>query len=291
MPRDSNGNYTLPSGNPVVSGEVISTSWANPTLSDVAAEMTNSLDRSGRGGMLAPFKFLDGTAGAPGMSWTSEPTTGFYRAALSDMRATVAGVGRMRWTGVGCDVWDTAANAGAGAWFSLSGAAGLNIPLLNVNNAFTAGQRIVGSGFGLVFDNTLVTTFSGRVGIGMFGADTVDFSMYTASSWYPIVLASATTTDFRGDTLRFSTLGGTEIAQFNNAGLSLRAGRKLSLYDATDTSARDLKIGASNEIVVDTRGGMQHWSSSALTFGQINISTTAPAASGGSPGVMTLVYE
>lgn len=90
MPRDSSGNYTLPSGNPVVGGTpILADGWANPTFNDLANEMTNSLDRQGRGGMLAAFRFVDGTEAAPGMSWTSEPGTGLYRANAGDMRATV----------------------------------------------------------------------------------------------------------------------------------------------------------------------------------------------------------
>lgn len=48
MSRDSNGTYTLPAGNPVTSGAVITSSWANNTLSDIGTEITNSLDKSGR---------------------------------------------------------------------------------------------------------------------------------------------------------------------------------------------------------------------------------------------------
>lgn len=49
MPRDGSGNYTLPSGNPVVSGTVISSSgWGNPTMSDIAAALTQSLSRDGQ---------------------------------------------------------------------------------------------------------------------------------------------------------------------------------------------------------------------------------------------------
>ena len=106
MPRNSNGTYTLPAGNPVVSGEVISTSWANPTMSDIAAELTNSLDRSGRGGMLAPFRFADGTQGAPGITWALETTTGVYRHAAFDMRVVVGGQPRMRFNATGSQVWN-----------------------------------------------------------------------------------------------------------------------------------------------------------------------------------------
>lgn len=49
MPRDGSGNYALPAGNPVVTGTVISSSgWANPTLADIAAALTQSLSRDGQ---------------------------------------------------------------------------------------------------------------------------------------------------------------------------------------------------------------------------------------------------
>ncbi len=98
MPRDSNGVYTLPAGNPVVSGEEITATWANSTLNDLASAMTGSLSRTGQGGMQAPLTFGDGTVSAPGVAWTQEPATGFYRAGSGDMRAAVSGAGDvMRW--------------------------------------------------------------------------------------------------------------------------------------------------------------------------------------------------
>jgi len=92
MPRDSSGNYTLPAGNPVVTGTVITSSWANPTMSDLAAEMTNSLSRNGQGGMLAPLKFADGTVNDPSISFTGEPTLGIFRDAAGVFG--IAGLGK-----------------------------------------------------------------------------------------------------------------------------------------------------------------------------------------------------
>ena len=89
MPRDSAGNFTLVPGNPVQSGTVVSSTWANSTLDDVSVALTDSLDRYGRGGMLAPFKFSDGTNLLPGAAWVNEPTTGFYRFDGGDLRAAV----------------------------------------------------------------------------------------------------------------------------------------------------------------------------------------------------------
>jgi hypothetical protein len=48
MSRDSNGTYSLPSGNPVSNGTTISATWANTTLSDIGSELSNSMDKAGR---------------------------------------------------------------------------------------------------------------------------------------------------------------------------------------------------------------------------------------------------
>ena len=48
MPRNGAGTYILPAGNPVVSGTTITTAWANPTMSDVATALTQSLARDGQ---------------------------------------------------------------------------------------------------------------------------------------------------------------------------------------------------------------------------------------------------
>jgi hypothetical protein len=85
MPRNSSGVYTLPASNPVVPFTTIATSWANPTLSDIAGEITNSLDRNGRGGMLAPFRVFDGTISQPGLAFINETNLGFWRSAAGIM--------------------------------------------------------------------------------------------------------------------------------------------------------------------------------------------------------------
>ena len=127
MPRDGAGNYILPAGNPVVSGTVITPTWANPTMDDIAFEMTDSLSRSGKGGMLVPFLNQDGTEGAPGITWIGEPSTGFFREGSSDMRAAVGGVVKTRWIAgdLGFEVWDGTAfqkPAYAGADQTITGA-------------------------------------------------------------------------------------------------------------------------------------------------------------------------
>ena len=97
MGRDAGGTYTLPAGNPVVTGTTIDSGWANPTMTDIEAALTDSLSRSGDGGMLVAFRFADGTVALPSLSFTSETNSGIYRAATNDVRVSIAGVDRTRW--------------------------------------------------------------------------------------------------------------------------------------------------------------------------------------------------
>jgi len=90
MPRDSAGQYTLPAGNPVTSFTVITSSWCNPTMADIAAELTNSLDRQGRGGMVAPFRVFDGSLAQPGLGFLNEVGVGLYREGSSLAHLVVA---------------------------------------------------------------------------------------------------------------------------------------------------------------------------------------------------------
>lgn len=53
MPRNSQGDFTLPSGTLVTSGETIAPSQHNPPFQDVAQALTGSLSRDGQGGMRA----------------------------------------------------------------------------------------------------------------------------------------------------------------------------------------------------------------------------------------------
>ena len=91
MPRNGSGTYSLPAGNPVVSGTTIQASWANSTLADISTELTGSLARSGAGGMLGALRGVDGAVSVPAFSFTGETTSGFYRAGTGDVRFAMAG--------------------------------------------------------------------------------------------------------------------------------------------------------------------------------------------------------
>lgn len=48
MSRNGSGTYSLPAGNPVVTGTTISSTWANNTLSDIATALTASIANDGQ---------------------------------------------------------------------------------------------------------------------------------------------------------------------------------------------------------------------------------------------------
>lgn len=108
MPRDANGNYTLPAGNPVIAGTFILDTWANPTMSDIGNEITDSLSRSGEGGMLAPLKLLNGTALLPALTFLNEIQSGMYLAGAGQIVLSIGGTDVMRWQSGTVEIWDGA---------------------------------------------------------------------------------------------------------------------------------------------------------------------------------------
>ena len=180
MPRNGSGTYSLPAGNPVVAGTTIEASWANTTLNDVATEMTGSLSRAGSGGMTGPLRLDAGTAAVPALAWSTETTTGLYRAGTNDVRLAVATSDVMRWQAAGVSVTGTL-GVSAAATFSttlavtgaatlsstlavagtttLTGAATLTAnPTLSAGTAngvlYLDGSKVASSGSALTFDGT-----------------------------------------------------------------------------------------------------------------------------------------
>lgn len=133
MSRNTAGAYTLPTGNPVVGGTTISTTWANSTLGDLASEMTDSLCRSGKGGMLAPLEVDEGTVAAPGVTWASDPDTGIYRVGANSVGMSAGSTQIQRWATTGTTITGTLAVSGA---TTLSGA------LSGTSGAFTSGATV-----------------------------------------------------------------------------------------------------------------------------------------------------
>jgi hypothetical protein len=104
MPRQANGQYILPTGNPVVPDTLITSAWANPTMSDIGNALSDSLSRSGLGGMTAPLGIVSGNVGQPGLAFVVENSLGFYRSGLSTISLGAVGVRMASFSPAGLDV-------------------------------------------------------------------------------------------------------------------------------------------------------------------------------------------
>lgn len=99
--RNSSGTYSLPSGTTVSSGQTITSSWANTLTADIATELTNSLDRTGRGAMSQPLQLSNGTVSAPSLTFSSDTDTGVYRIGANDVGVAAGGTKVQEWTATG----------------------------------------------------------------------------------------------------------------------------------------------------------------------------------------------
>ena len=107
MSRNGSGTYTLPAGNPVVTGTVIATTWANNTMNDLASAMTDSVAADGQTPMTGPLNMnsnkvtnlATGTISGDGINFTQFNTPTFGGAVTCSTTLTVVGDTTMSGTG------------------------------------------------------------------------------------------------------------------------------------------------------------------------------------------------
>jgi hypothetical protein len=107
MSRNGSGVYTLPAGNPVVSQTVISSTWANNTMNDLASAMTDSVAADGQTPMTGPLNMnsnkvtnlATGTISGDGINFTQFNTPTFGGAVVCSTTLTVVGDTTMSGTG------------------------------------------------------------------------------------------------------------------------------------------------------------------------------------------------
>jgi hypothetical protein len=242
MARNVSGTYSLPLPN-VVPGTTIQASWANTTLNDLGPEVTDSLSRSGKGAMLAPLLLTSGAVGAPGLAFSLEPTTGWYRAGANDARFTVAGTDRLKMTASTLFI-STLAAAGAGVDFTL-----------NTINTRTAGslfkvQNATADVLNIVAPGLLVgTSQQAAAGAGVdFTLNTINTR--TAGSLFNV--QNNGTSRFKVDTAGFVTMGGTNLT-FNGGPVTLSNGPSIvgnaaTLFDFANVAISKLKITGAGEL-------------------------------------------
>lgn len=97
MPRNPAGSYTLP-GAEFSPNTLIRSDKVNEKFTDLGLEITASLPRNGAAGMTGQLKCDSGSAAAPGLTFLSDPVTGFYKPAEYEIAVGANATMLQKWT-------------------------------------------------------------------------------------------------------------------------------------------------------------------------------------------------
>jgi len=157
MSRNGSGVYTLPAGNPVVSGTVIASSWANNTMNDLASAITDSVAADGQTPMTGPLNMnsnkvtnlATGTVNTDAINYAQFNTPTFGGAVVCSSTLTVAGATVIN------NTLNATGDTTIGGNLAVNGTGQVKLP-----NGTTA-QRSATPALGSVRYNTTLQTFEG----------------------------------------------------------------------------------------------------------------------------------
>ena len=189
MSRNGSGTYNLPTGNPVVTGTTITSTWANTTLSDIANALTGSVASDGQTPMSGNLNM-----GNSQITNMADPTSAQAAATKTYVDTAVSGVSSLY----------------------LAKASNLS----DVANAATARTNLAAAGTGVANTFTATQTFSGTTATKaisalniaetvniVVGAPTSTTNFYVNSGSVQYYTSNATT----NFTLNFAFSGGTTL--------------------------------------------------------------------------------
>jgi hypothetical protein len=233
MSRNGSGTYTLPAGNPVVTGTTISTTWANNTLNDIAATLTDSVAADGQTPMTGDLdlnsnkivNLAAGTIAGDAVEYSQ------FVAATSTAVAITGG------TINGTTIGETTRSSGKFTTLQANGATTLTSTLA------VTGAATLSSTLGV----TGIATFSANSAFNGTGALKIPAGT-TGEQPSPVagmIRYNSTTTLFEGYGTSWASLGGgaagsnTQI-QYNNSGVL--AGSANLTFDGTTATASALSV-------------------------------------------------
>ena len=285
MSRNGSGVYSLPAGNPVVTGTTISSSWANTTLSDIATALTGSVASDGQTPMTGNLQMGSNKVTGLAVATSTGDALSYGQAAtVTDLsvtgNATVGGTltltGGLTLNGnvtVGDSSSDTlTVNAtstfAASATFSSTFAANGGVTLGDASgDALTINSSAVSIPNGLNFDsNTLVIdATNNRVGVGV-ASPTVAFQVGTGLL-------------FNGSTLRTTVADSPYIGLFNGATKGVRLGAdstggSIEGVDNTGSASYQPLFVGGSDLRFTTSGSERMRITSA---GNVGIGTSSPS--------------
>jgi len=149
MSRNGSGTYTLPAGNPVVTGTTISSTWANSTLTNIASALTDSLAADGQTTATGNLKMGNNriTGLADGIAATDAASVTQVTSAVAITGGTING------TTIGATTPTTAAFTTANVTKLTDSQGGVLAPISSVMR-----NRIINGGMGIAQRGTSFTS-------------------------------------------------------------------------------------------------------------------------------------
>lgn len=174
MPRNGSGTYNLPGGNPVATQTLITSSWANTTMADLATAISNSLAKDGQtvpSANLPMGGFRHTGAGNP-TDRTSYATLGFMQDGEASRVTAVAGTNILTGnlpgspsalvTGQFIQLVPTLTNTGA-VTLNINGI-GNKAVTTTAGSPLVAGSLVAGRPYLLMYDGTKFVIIAGSSG-------------------------------------------------------------------------------------------------------------------------------
>lgn len=164
MARNGSGTYSLPAGNPVVTGTTISSTWANNTLTDIASALTGSLAADGQTtptGNLPMGGFAHTTVGSATvrnmyatMGQVQDSTANYLTSVVGTNAITASAPYGLTGFGAGMKFTFVATGNNTGATTLNVNSSGAIPVTKNGTTALSAGDIKSGSAYEVVYDGT-----------------------------------------------------------------------------------------------------------------------------------------
>ena len=257
MPR--NGSGTMSISNSFSSGTTISSSAMNANFTDVASEITGSLPRDGQAAMTGQLKSASGSVSAPGLTFSADPDTGFYRSAADSIGVASGGANVATFDSSGLTV----------------DAVTLDNTGLHILDSDGTHDLIIKPGSNLTADRTLtVTTGDADRGFTLSG----DLTVSASSTLSGNVTVASGKTFTASNTVTFAGTDGTTLTL---------PGSTTTLYGQADNASQsDMETGTSTTKVV-VPGVQRYHPMHPKAWAYVSVSGTTPTltASSGISGV------
>ncbi len=300
MPYNGSGTFALTTT--FVVNTTIDQDAMNTLLADVGSGLTNSLCKDGQSSMTAAAKMFAGTVGAPGITFASDTTTGFYRIGSSNIGVSLGGT---KYVDMSTSAF-AIVNANATAF--AVGRLGATTPAFTVDSSTAsqvAGLKVTGAATGGTV--AVVVTDSGAdasLTINAKGSGTVAVtSVFKALSTLELgdasdtTLARASAGDISVEGNRIFRVGGTDVPIADGGTAASTASAARDNLGLTYAVQSDQETGTSTTTVVAP--GTQHfhpghpkfWVFSALSGGtpQLTASYNVTSLTDTGTGQLTVV--